>query len=163
MTDEQEGGLERAWRIWRYIWCVLRNLIVIAISLLAFGAAENRFQTLVLGILVLILISVTEHSALSYRNYLQQNAALSVDLANLGLALNRLECRAIQREQMSSDSDELTELEESKVAMRQLAAGESEVARVLGETRWFFWINVGGNYVVYLITIWNIINATFLS
>lgn len=161
--NADESGLQRAWRIWRYVWCALRNLIVIGIALLVFERADTRFQTVTLGLLVLLLVAVAQHSAASYRNYLAQNAALSIDLASIGLALGRLERRAMQLDKAPAEDDELDEIAESEEGMRVLAAGQSEAAKLLKQSQGFYWINVTGCFVLDLIAIWNIVTATLLS
>ena len=135
---EKESAWIRYWRYGTYAWTAGRNALTVWLVYLAFGRMESVFQKLMLAGLVLILQSVSD-SRISILRSMIEEAYLHRKLF-LGVH------KRIDRNSVDSDERALDKL------IKDYHKGDIA-----------YFINILGNFVLYLYVIWKVFDTLVLS
>jgi hypothetical protein len=130
VADQDESRFSKLWRWWKITWAVIRNLLYIALVILAFGKASPDFENLVLCLLILILQSINWTHTTQIR--------LTVEEA----FVNRRMLFTLQKA-AGEDTSEATEIVD-------------EAEKNYDKSNPLYYINMVGATVVYLIVIWKL-------
>jgi hypothetical protein len=130
VTEQDRSGLSKVWLWWKITWAVIRNLLYIALVILAFGKASSDFENLVLCLLILILQSINWTHTTQIR--------LTVEEA----FVNRRMLFTLQKA-AGEDTSEATEIVD-------------EAEKNYDKSNPLYYINMVGATVVYLIVIWKL-------
>jgi phosphotransferase system glucose/maltose/N-acetylglucosamine-specific IIC component len=134
MVDhELESSL--AWRWWKIVWTVSKNLFYIFVILVAFSKASSAFENVVVCSLVLIYESV------NWASTTQVRLAIEESFSN-----KRLLFAVLKKVGEETDEAEMT-------------IGESEKEYLKQNT--LYYINLGGALIVYFIVLWKLFTTLF--
>jgi hypothetical protein len=134
MVDhELESSL--AWRWWKIVWTVSKNLFYIFVILVAFSKASSAFENVVVCFLVLIYESV------NWASTTQVRLAIEESFSN-----KRLLFAVLKKVGEETDEAEMT-------------IGESEKEYLKQNT--LYYINLGGALIVYFIVLWKLFTTLF--
>ena len=136
--EEKESKFARIWRYFAYAWTAGRNILVFWLVYLAFGRMESVFQKLMLAGLVLILQSVSDSRTSILRSMIEE-AYLHRKLF-LGVH------KRIDRNSVDSDERALDKV------IKDYHKGDA-----------VYFINIIGNFVLYLYVIWKVFDTLVLS
>jgi hypothetical protein len=134
MVDhELEGSL--AWRWWKIVWTVSKNLFYIFVILVAFGKVSSAFENVVVCFLVLIYESVNWASTIQVRLAIEESFS---NKQSLFAALKKV----------GEETDEA-----------EMTIGESEKEYLKQNT--LYYINLGGALIIYFIVLWKLFTTLF--
>jgi len=73
LASEEDPFIFRAWRWWKIVWTVSKNLFYILVILVAFNKASSAFENVVVSFLVLIYQSVNWASTTQVRFAIEES------------------------------------------------------------------------------------------
>ena len=134
-VSEEDSFISRAWRWWKIVWTVSKNLIYILVIVVAFGKASSAFENVVVCFLVLIYESVDFASTTQLR--------LSIEEA---FSNKRLLLAVLKKVGEETEEAEMTIAESEKNYLKQNT---------------LYYINLGGGVIVYFIVLWKLFTTLF--
>jgi hypothetical protein len=114
-----------------YVWTVLTNLMVVAVTLAMFTVASSPFQTVVICALVLIYIELRAATTMFARGLTETRFALAGEFIGLAKVLN------------------------AETAEEQVAANVKEYEAMTPH----YYINVGFRTLLWVIVVWKLVAA----
>jgi hypothetical protein len=126
-----------AWRVWKIVWAVLRNLFVIAITFQLFNFATTDFERVLLCLIVLIYESVNWAHTTQIRVTVEES-----------FVMRRLVLNLLKR--AGEDTEDAEEV------MTELAENYQRHNVV-------YYINMGGGAMIYLIVVWKLLTTIFFQ
>lgn len=135
---EKESAFARIWRFIAYIWTAGKNILVLWLVYLAFGKMGSAFQKLMLAGVVLILQSVSDSRISILRCMIEEGHVHRT----LFLGVHK----RIDRNSVDSDARALDNL------IKDYHKGDI-----------VYFINIIGNFALYLYVIWKVFDTLVLS
>jgi hypothetical protein len=134
-SSDDGSVFTKAWRWWKVIWTILRNILVITITILLFNRVSTGFERIVLCLLILTYESVNWAHTTQLRIMIEESVIAKRFLLNL---LNK--------------AGEQTETDEEEIA---------EFARKYQSQNIHYYINLAGALIIYVIVVWRLFGVVF--
>jgi hypothetical protein len=139
--EETPPGLDngsaftKAWRWWKVVWAILRNILVITITIRLFDHVTTGFERIVLCLLILTYESV------NWAHTTQLRLAIEDSLVAKSFFLNLLK-----------KAGEETETDEEEIA---------EFAKKYRGQNIHYYINLVGALIIYTFVVWRLFGVVF--
>lgn len=138
-----------------YMWRVVINLITILIILAMFSVVSTDFETIVLSGLVLIYLSITGFTALWGLSHMEFAQSLGEEIRDIKRLINKKELAEYQEKKRILPHIENEELDLIEKDENNLAEREKSKKTLMTK----FYINVGFQFIMYLIALFNLLTA----
>lgn len=128
-----------------YIWKIIINIITLIVVSAIFSAATTKFETIVFAILVLIYLNTAGFMAVWALNHIEFSEAVNNEFKDIKKLLG------FKSDGKGEDEEDYTE--EYKEEMKK----EKEDAKRNMMIK--FYINIGFQFIIYVIALYNLITA----
>lgn len=134
-SSHDGSAFTKTWRWWKVIWTILRNVLVITITVLLFDHVSTGFERIVLCLLILTYESVNWAHTTQLRIMIEESVIVRRFFLSL---LNK--------------TGEDTETDEEEI---------DEFARKYQSQNIHYYINLVGALVIYVIVVWRLFEVLF--